>query len=445
MLHALGITEALALLVDGQISAVEVATDCLKRIDEFDVDVQAWAHLDKDHVMRQAEARDADRRKGKRVGRLHGVPIAIKDIIDTALVPTEHGCSLFSGRIPKYDATLVQRLRLEGAVIMGKTVTTQLATFAPGKTTNPHNKAHTPGGSSSGSAAAVAAFMVPGAVGTQTNGSVIRPAAYCGTVGYKPTYGLLPRNGILRQSPFLDQAGVFARSVEDAALLAEVMLGPDALDEATLLKSAKLPLSRICKEEPPLPPKFALVKTSIWEQTEQATRTGFSELADALGGQIEEVDLPASFEGAWGWQKIINEAEMATYYGRFYDAGADKIHATTRGQIESGREIKVTDYLFAREQRDVLNGLLDDLFQTYDALITPSATGEAPEGLASTGSPAFCSPWTFCGVPAITLPLLQGEKGLPIGVQLVGQSDDDGRLLRTARWLQNTLDAEVKQ
>ncbi len=232
-LCALSLTEAAIDIREGRITSAELVRDCLKRIDEVDADIEAWAFLDRDHAMRQAEAADAHRKQGRAVGPLHGVPVGIKDIFDTGDMPTELGSPLWAGRTPRRDAAAVARLRAAGAVIMGKTVTTEYAYFTPGKTRNPHDPARTPGGSSSGSAAAVAAHMVPGAIGSQTNGSVIRPAAFCGVVGFKPTHGLIPRSGALLLSRTLDHVGVFARTVEDAALLAEILAGFDEEDPDT--------------------------------------------------------------------------------------------------------------------------------------------------------------------------------------------------------------------
>ena len=438
-LESLGICQAAELLESGKVSCVDLVNDCLKRIEQFDPTIQAWAWIDTDYALRQAEALDEMRRLGKPVGRLHGIPIGIKDIIDTAIIPTEYGSELFKGRLPKNDAPIVNRLRQQGALMLGKTVTCSLATFMPGKTTNPHNAAHTPGGSSSGSAAAVASFMVPGAVGTQTKGSVIRPAAYCGTIGFKPSFGLIPRTGVMRQSPFLDQVGVFGRHVEDVALLAEVMAGPEDNDVHSLQQMAPPALQKICLQDPPLPPKFGFVKTAAWEQTDEATRNGFEELLETLGDQAEEVELTSSFDAVWDHLKTVNEAEMATWYAPIYQKGQKYLDEVVIQQIERGQKTTAQAYINAMQHRASLNSILDELFDNYDALITPAAAGEAPPGLESTGDPAFCTTWTFCGVPAITLPLLQGNNELPIGVQLIGSYLDDGRLLRTARWLNQFL------
>jgi len=438
-LHSLGITEAVGILGRGEATSEDLVADCLKRIEEFEPTTQAWAHLNPETALKQARSRDEARRRGRALGRLHGVPIGIKDIIDTARVPTEWGCELFSGRIPMNDAWLVQKLRDEGAVIMGKTVTAEMAAFGPCKTRNPHNPEHTPGGSSSGSAASVAAYMVPGAIGSQTNGSVIRPAAYCGVIGFKPSYGLIPTQGVLKQSPFLDQVGVFGRSLSDTALLAETVIGSHPDDDVAGVSKPTPPLLRICDEVPPMPPRFAFVRTARWEKADEATHAGLEQVVEALGNRVAEINLPSIFDSVWDWQKIVNETDIAANYGDLCARGMDKISSSLRGQLEKGSQTKTVDYLHAQAQRAGLNACLNEIFEDYDALITPAATGEAPKGLDHTGDPMFCTPWTFCGVPALTLPLLQGENGLPVGVQIVGQYGDDGRLLRTARWLQNEI------
>ncbi len=441
-LHSLGLCQAAELLSTGHISARELADHCLERIAEFNSTIQAWAWFNPEHVGRQADRLDEERRRGKAIGRLHGIPLGIKDIIDTALIPTEHGFPLFAGRVPNKNAVIVDKLQQQGCVIMGKTVTAALATFMPGKTANPHNIDHTPGGSSSGSAAAVASYMVPGAVGTQTNGSVIRPAAFCGVVGFKPSYGLISRTGILRQSPFLDQVGVFARCVEDAALLAEVMMGTDPEDPSTTGQGAVPPLLEICRSEPPLPPRFAFLRTNRWDRLENSSKAGLDQVVDALGSQVTEITMGPSFDTVWKALDIVNAAEMATWYGTIHQQGRQYFESAVDDMIARGKGIAACDYINAMASRALLNRVLDEYFENYDAILTPAALGEAPRGLQTTGDPIFSTPWTFCGVPALTLPLLQGETGLPVGVQLVGQRIDDARLLRTGRWLERTLNSE---
>jgi Asp-tRNA(Asn)/Glu-tRNA(Gln) amidotransferase A subunit family amidase len=432
-LCALGLREAAEEIRQGRVTSAELVGACLERIEQVEPDVQAFAFLDREYALQQARDLDEHRALGRSTGPLHGVPVGIKDIFDTSDYPTELGSPLWAGRTPKQDAAAVQRLRAAGAVILGKTVTTEYAYFHPGKTRNPHDKTRTPGGSSSGSAAAVAAFMVPGAIGSQTNGSTIRPAAYCGVVGYKPSHGLIPRTGALMLSRALDHVGVFARSVEDAGLLAEVLAGFDAGDPDTR-PMARPPLADTAVAEPPLPPRFAYVKSAVWDQAEPVTREAFGELADALGDACVEVDLGEGFGRAIGWHKTVMEAEMAYNLHRDYETGRNQLSAQLRELIERGRTGKAVDFLAAQAGATNLNAALDEVFNEYDAILTPAAPGEAPAGEA-TGSPIFCTTWTLLGTPAVTVPLLSTEGGLPLGVQLVGRRGNDARLLRAANWL----------
>jgi Asp-tRNA(Asn)/Glu-tRNA(Gln) amidotransferase A subunit family amidase len=434
-LHLLSATETARLIRDGVISSQQLIEACLARIDEADAQVQGWAFLDRDYALEQARSADQSRMSGQPIGPLHGVPVGIKDIFDTADMPTEYGSAIYAGHTPSRDATVVARLRAAGAVIMGKTVTTEFAYFAPGKTHNPHNPEHTPGGSSSGSAAAVGANMVPLALGSQTNGSTIRPAAYCGVVGFKPTHGLISRHGALLLSRSLDHVGLFANSVDDIALLAEQIVGYDEQD-ADLQPRARIPLGQIAAEEPPLPPMFAFVKTPYWDRVDEDTKEGFAEIIEHLGSQAEEVKLFPSAADAWQWHQAIMGAEMAHNLAREWTDRRDLLSEQLRAQIERGREVRAPDYLRALSQVAPLNESFVEIFeQRYDAILTPAAPSAAPKGLASTGDPAFCTLWTLCGMPAISLPLLQGASDLPIGVQLVGPRHGDARLLRTARWL----------
>lgn len=431
---AYSLTEAAEHIREGRITSAELVEDCLTQIEKLEPAVQAWTFLDRDHVLAQARALDLHRAEGKPLGPLHGVPVGIKDIFDTSDYGTELGSPLWAGRTPRRDATAVARLRAASAVIMGKTVTTEYAYFHPGKTRNPHDPERTPGGSSSGSAAAVAAHMVPGAIGSQTNGSVIRPAAFCGVVGFKPTHGLLPRTGALLLSRTLDHVGVFARTVDDVALLAETLAGFDPEDPDTR-PMARPPLASVAASRPPLPPRFAFVRTPVWDRAEQATRDAFDELVAALGDQVGEVELGESAAAAFDWQRIIMEVEMAFNLDRDYTKGGDQLSERLRHLIERGRGFAAVDYLAAVGGIGPLNQAIGSIFDEYDAIITPAAPGEAPRGLEATGDPVFCSLWTYLGTPAVTLPLMRSEAGLPLGVQVVGRRDNDARLLRSARWL----------
>ncbi len=421
--QAQGALELARGLRDGGISAEALALRCLERIAATDPAIEAWAFLDPQLVI--AQARDADRRRaeGRPCGPLHGLPVGIKDIIDTADMPTENGTVLHAGRRPAADAALVARLRAAGAVIMGKTVTTELATYAPGKTRNPHHPGHTPGGSSSGSAAAVAAGMVPLAVGTQTNGSVLRPAAFCGVWGYKPTAGLIPRDGVLRQSQTFDQVGVFAGNVVDLALLAETLC--DARGRPELLAAVTGP--------GPSRPRIALVRTLQWPRVEAHARAAIEALAAGIGAA--ECGMPAAAAPAWDWHRCVMEAEIAENFAAEWAQGRERLSVSLQGQIERGLAVAAADYREALAQIPEVNAAFEPVFEQYDAILTPAVAGEAPRGLGSTGDPAFCTLWTFCGMPALSLPLLRGPAGLPLGVQLVAPRGGDARLLRAARWL----------
>jgi len=434
-LHALSASDAARLLRDGVISSSQLVEACLARVQDTEPQVQAWAFLDPDHARAQARSADERRLSGQPIGPLHGVPVGIKDIIDTADMPTENGSVLHGGRTPSRDAAVVAMLRAAGAVIMGKTVTTEFASREPGKTRNPHNPAHTPGGSSSGSAAAVAAGMVPLALGSQTGGSTIRPASFCGVYGLKPTHGLVPRHGMFRLSRTLDHVGLFARTVEDLALLMEEVVGYDERDPDSRPR-ARIPYRQVAAEEPPLAPMFAFVKTARWDGVDPDAREAFAELIDLLGDRVEELELSAAAEEAAAGHPLVMGAEMALNLAREWTTGRARLSASLLARLERGREVRALDYLGVLARVPQLDESFAELFaQRYDAILTPAAAGTAPEGRASTGDPAFCTLWTLCGMPALSVPLMQGANGLPLGVQLVGPRHGDARLLRTARWL----------
>ncbi|MGQ0545420.1 MAG: amidase [Betaproteobacteria bacterium] len=429
----LSASDAARAVRDGAVTSEQLVAACLAHIRETEPQVQAWQFLSEEHARTQARTLDEQRREGRPTGPLHGVPVGIKDIIDTADMPTEDGTPLHAGRTPDRDATVVTMLRQAGAVILGKTVTTECAYFHPGKTRNPHNPEHTPGGSSSGSAAAIAAGMVPLALGSQTNGSTIRPASFCGVYGFKPTHGLVPRGGILQLSRTLDHVGLFARTLEDIALLAEQVAGFDPRDPDTRPR-ARPPFVAIAAEEPPLPPRLAFVRGPSWDRIEKETEEAFAELCESLGESVQPIDLPLPVE-VLAWHRTLMEAEMAAKFDMEWERGRDKLSAPLRALLERGRSVTALDYQRALARIPLLNDELRELFDHVDAIITPAAPGAAPKGLGATGDPSFCTLWTLCGMPAISLPLMQAGNGLPVGVQLVGPRDGDARLLRTARWL----------
>ncbi len=425
--------EAAEQIANGDMSAQDYVGACLERIAEADGEIRAFVHLDPDAALEQARVLDERRRSGASLGPLHGIPVGIKDIFDTADYKTEYGSALFAGHQPVRDSTAVARLRAAGAVIIGKTVSTEFAYFTPGPTRNPHDHSRTPGGSSSGSAAAVAASMVPLSIGSQTNGSMIRPAAFCGVYGVKPSHGLISRAGALMLSRHLDHVGVFARSLPDAALALEVLAGHDPADADTRAVASPDFLDLVA-DEPPTLPRFAFVRTPVWDQAEPETRAAFEQLARRLGKQAVAVDLPESYIAAWDDQRVIMATDMAHNLNSALERGGDLLSARLRELMAEGRAVPAVRYLKARDNARVYATGIGEIFDEYDAIITPTTAGVAPKGDA-TGNPLFCSLWSLTGLPALSLPLLSGEGGMPLGVQLVGAAGDDARLMRTANWL----------
>lgn len=421
-------------IASGALSALDATEAYLAQIDAREPEVQAFAWHDPEFARAQAKAMDAHRGTGRAIGPLHGVPVALKDVIATTRIPTQNGTPVDEGKVAKTDAYVTARLKAAGAVIMGKATTTELAFLNPSKTRNPHNTAHTPGGSSAGSAAAVAAGMVPLAIGTQTGGSVIRPASFCGTVGFKPSFGAIPRTGVTMQSHTLDTLGVFARTPADAALFADLLFGHDAGDPATAPGPAPK-LLETAISTPPLKPVFAFVRPPGWDDADPQMRAALEELVEALGAQVFEAPLPRAYDDAAALRARINFAEMSKYYWRYKRDGWDALSEHIRGAITEGEGVSVRDYLAAIDWREVLYAGLDEIFERADAILCPAAPGPAPADLTTTGDAIFNGLWTYVGTPAVTLPAFTAENGMPMGVQLVGARNNDARLLRTANWL----------
>jgi len=418
----------------GEFSATDLVQDCLDQIAASEPAVKAWAHLDADNALAQASALDELRELGKPLGPLHGVPVGIKDIYDTADMPTEYNSQVHAGRQPDTDCTAIAKLREAGAVIMGKTVTAEFAFKTPGETTNPHNPVHTPGGSSSGSAAAVAAGHVPLAVGSQTGGSIIRPASFCGTFGFKPSRGMISRRGVLQTSETFDQLGGFARSLEDISLLTDALTGYDIGDTATYTR-AKQDMSAGCLEEVPVEPRFAWFDLPFADRLPQDAREGFSELIDALEGRIQRIDAPEHLGEIIEHHRIIHHFEVRRNLADQFENHADQISPALVELLTAANGISEDQYAVALGAVDAANTYFNEFFEEFDAVVTPSSAGQAPKSLESTGDPIFCAIWTFAGLPALSLPLMTGDVGLPIGVQLVGNLEEDARLCRTANWL----------
>ncbi len=440
----LTVSEAATAIREGATTSELLVGAFLARIEARNEAVDAWAHIEKDHALEQARRADQVRGFGNGTGPLHGVPIAIKDIIDTRDYPTENGCPLYEGNRSRRDAACVTALKSAGAIVLGKTVTTELALMTPSVTHNPIDLERSPGGSSAGSAAAVADLMVPAALGSQTAGSVLRPASYCGVYGFKPTFGLISRNGVLMQSHTLDTLGLLARSIEDLALLADCLSAQDPNDLVSYPRSQPH-IAKMALNEPPLAPTFAFVKTPAWsEYADPGMREAFAELKDVLGPACDEIKIPG-LDNVIEWQRLVQLAENATYYGPLQDKGRDQLSEGLNARLEEGARVPVCDYISAIASREKAYEALFEVFETYSAILTPAAPGPAPllsEGI--TGSPIFNGLWTYLGMPAISVPLLE-INGLPIGVQLVGLRRDDGRLLRTARWLATRLEDEESQ
>lgn len=436
--HGLSATEAAQKIREGWLTSVELVTSCIERIEQTDGQLKAWAHVDKEYALAQAKELDENRMRGRTMGSLHGLPVGLKDIIDTKALPTERGTVVFKDRQPDADATIVHRLREEGAVILGKTVTTELAFMHAADTTNPHNVEHTPGGSSSGSAAAVAGFHVPLAIGTQTNGSVIRPASFCGVYGFKPSRGIVSRTGLLQTSNSLDQVGVFGRTLEDVALLSDAIGCHDPQDEKSYTRHRPHMLEG-AKQEVGIEPEFAWFDLPFSDRLSQDSKDGFEEVISALGERVTRIEAPENFTGLVDTQRIIHEYEICMHQADVFDNHWDHISDTLKPIIERGRKISKGEYEYALDVMGQTESFLGEFFLDYDAIITPSSTGEAPFLSEGTGDPVFCTLWTLAGIPCVNLPMMVGSNGLPIGVQLVAGYEEDDRLMRTANWLLTEL------
>lgn len=414
-LHTLSLAAAARAIGRRELRSADLVDACLARIEERDSEVRAWVHLDPDRARREARERDAEAPRGP----LHGIPIGVKDIIDTRDFPTERGSELFAGRTPDRDAACITRLRGAGAVILGKTVTTEFAFFAPGPTTNPHNSSYTPGGSSSGSAAAVADFHVPCALGTQTAGSIIRPASFCGALGWKPTYGRFPIAGVLPLAPSLDTLGFFCRDVDDVPLIG-----------STLSTWRNVP------ESPP--PRIAWIPSPYWEQASAPMREALEAYVLALGSfgvSVKTVEARA-FDGLAEIQNTLLAQEAQVTLGPLVAADPTRVRPQTLALLEAGRQI--SDDFGSQLERALARArafIERDVFSEAEMILTPAAPGEAPRGLEATGDPLFNRIWTLLGLPCAALPIGVGPNGLPLAIQAVGPAGQDEMLVNHLRHL----------
>jgi amidase len=420
--NQLSAAEALTQLKSGALTAEALTRACLDRA-EARSNVKAWMWLDPEQALAQARAADS----AGRPGLLSGLPIGAKDIIDTADMPTEHGSPIYKGNRPFADAACIALIRAAGGTIMGKTVTTEFANRFPGATVHPHNPAHTPGGSSSGSAAAVADFQVPAAFGTQTGGSTIRPAAFCGVVGYKPSFGEFSRSGIKMQCPNLDTLGIISRSVDDLPALRAALTDGRVrdIDRGTAA------------------PRIGLCRTPGWDKADRPTQDLIERTASRLsaaGASVTEISFAPAFNDIIGHHRRVFNYEAARNYAYEYEQHHDLVSQVLRDTVLTpGRELPLDAYIEALETAEAYRAHFDDIFANVDVLLTPSAAGEAPEGLNSTGDPSFNSIWTLAWTPCVTLPAGTGSKGLPLGVQFVGQRFKDEALLDAVAWAAGRL------
>jgi len=423
-LNELSCTDIVQGIAAGKFTAEAVTRDCLERIKAREDTVKAWATIDPKHALAQARALD----RGPRRGALHGVPIGVKDVIDTVDLPTEMGSPVYKGHRAACDAACVAVARAAGAVILGKTVTAEFAGMLPGPTTNPHNPAHTPGGSSSGSAAAVADLMVPAAFGTQTGGSVLRPAAFCGVVGYKPTFNLINRSGIKFAAESLDTIGVITRTIDDAELITAAVVNKEPARRA--MDSA---------------PRLGLCRTPLWDTAQPETKHAVEDTAKRLaaaGTSVREITLPEEFSRLFhASRETMNNYERSKSMAADFAAHGERISKVLSDRIKLGMAMRHDDYLAALRLAEECRAKIEVAFDGLDAMISPCVKGEAPRGLNPTGDPAFQQFWTVLYGPTMTLPTHRGPNGLPVGLQVVARRYDDDRLFACARWIMAKLGA----
>ena len=420
--NRLNATDAARALARRELSAVALLRDCLDRIAEREEQVRAFVHLAAEAALEQARVLDA----GPIRGPLHGLPLGVKDIFDTADMPTECGSPIFAGNRPRVDAAAVALCREAGAIVLGKTVTTELANMTAGVTRNPFNPAHSPGGSSSGSAASVADFMLPLSLGTQTAGSLIRPAACCGIVGIKPSFGRVPRAGVKPNADSMDTVGGFGRTVADAALLASVLMGDARLRDTPIPETLRI----------------GLVQGPDWAQAEDDVVACWQQAVRALApkaARCEEAPLPADFADVATVQGAIQAYETAAALADEHRRHRARLSDSLVALLDRGRAIDAVAVAAHQARAARWRVEIDALFERYDVLLTPSALDEAPEGLQFTGDPLFCRPWSLLGLPCAHLPFATGATGLPVGLQLVARHGDDHRLMAAAQWCMDRL------
>ena len=422
---------ALEMMQKGEITSEEYVTAFLEHIKNREPEVGAWIFLDPEMALQQA--READKRRRDKIpGKLNGLPIGIKDIIDTKDMPTENGSLIHKDRRPPEDAHLVKLLRDAGAVIMGKCVTTEFALSAPGKTKNPKDLECTPGGSSSGSAAAVSDYMIPLAIGSQTGGSVLRPASFTGILGLKPTFGTISRSGMSPISERLDHPGIYANSIDDIRLVASVILSYDKKD---LDMDSNYSFRNASNLKKPL--KFAFIKGPVWGSGDHDMQEKVKQFVDNSNLEIASVELGDDFIEAARCHEIIMNGSISRSLANYYENNKSKLHPFTIARFEAGKSVSTNSYIDAIEKSKKMKQTLSEIFLKFDAIITPAAPGQAPRDLMNTGNAIFNGYWTMLGVPAISLPLLEGKDGLPIGIQVITSWNKEAELLDISKIMLN--------
>ena len=422
---------ALEMMQKGELTSEKYVTAFLEHIKNREPEVGAWIFLDPEMALQQA--READKRRRDKIpGKLNGLPIGIKDIIDTKDMPTENGSLIHKDRRPPEDAHLVKLLRDAGAVIMGKCVTTEFALSAPGKTKNPKDLECTPGGSSSGSAAAVSDYMIPLAIGSQTGGSVLRPASFTGILGLKPTFGTISRSGMSPISERLDHPGIYANSIDDIRLVASVILSYDKKD---LDMDSNYSFRNASNLKKPL--KFAFIKGPVWGSGDHDMQEKIKQFVDNSNLEIASVELGDDFIEAARCHEIIMNGSISRSLANYYENNKSKLHPFTIARFEAGKSVSTNSYIDAIEKAKKMKQTLSEIFLKFDAIITPAAPGQAPRDLMNTGNAIFNGYWTMLGVPAISLPLLEGKDGLPIGIQVITSWNKEAELLDISKIILN--------
>lgn len=439
-LYRLSLGEMSKLIREKKISPMDLVTTHLQRIEALEPKIKAWITIDREKVLEQARQSEQIIKRRKRIGLLQGIPIGVKDIFYTVDLKTTGGSKIFKDFLPPYESTVVSKMKKEGAIILGKTATTEFAYADPAPTCNPWNLEHTPGGSSSGSAAAVASGMCPAALGSQTGGSILRPAAYCGVVGFKPTYGRISRHGVLALAWTLDHVGFLTRTVADAALMLKVLAGYDPNDQTCSTR----PVPDYQKFlRPPLErPKLGIIREFYQEKSEPEVWTDFEETVDKLrraGAKIQDVKMPPSFALVHDAHRIIMRVEAAAFHEKNFLRHRDKYGPKLRELVETGFLISGVDYIQAQKIKNLFRKEMDELMAKYDSLLTPTTSSAAPRGISSTGDPWFQVPWSLSGLPTVALPTGLNKEGLPLSLQLVGPAFQEEKLLAAAYWCEKAL------